>query len=124
VFNTIGEPDIAGPLMPRLERFAARCSRPFLNQPAAVMRTQRHRLPELLGGIEDVLAPPRIRLDTMSRSPKALARELVQRGIGFPVLSRVPAKHGGQSLKLNVSIDELWAVLEASGVAAYFDGVS
>jgi tetratricopeptide (TPR) repeat protein len=119
VFNAIGEADIAEPLTPRLQRFALICGRPLLNDPAAVMRTQRHRLPELLAGIEDVLVAPCIRLDALPDSAAALADDLAQQAIGFPLLSRAPGKHGGESLTLHASADELWAALQTSGVPAY-----
>jgi tetratricopeptide (TPR) repeat protein len=119
VFNAIGEADIAEPLTPRLERFARICGKPLLNQPAAVMRTQRHRLPELLAGIDDVLVPPCIRLDTLPDSIDALAGELAARASGFPLLSRAPGKHGGESLTLHASVEELWATLQESGAPAY-----
>jgi tetratricopeptide (TPR) repeat protein len=119
VFNAIGEADIAEPLTPRLQRFARTCGRPVLNDPAAVMRTQRHRLPELLAGIDDVLVAPCIRLDALPESAEALAAQLAARAIGFPLLSRAPGMHGGESLTLHASVDELWAALAKSGAPAY-----
>jgi hypothetical protein len=83
------------------------------------MRTQRHRLPELLAGIDDVLVPPCIRLDTLPDSIDALAEHLATRASGFPLLSRAPGKHGGESLTLHASVDELWATLQESGAPVY-----
>jgi glutathione synthase/RimK-type ligase-like ATP-grasp enzyme len=119
VFNTVGDPDIAQPLTQRLERFARRCSRPLLNRPQAVMRTQRHRLPELLAGLDDVLVPQCVRLEGRYASSDALASALVGMGIGFPLLMRPLAKHGGDDLILHNSVDTLWPALEAHNAPCY-----
>jgi tetratricopeptide (TPR) repeat protein len=119
VFNTVGDPDVAQPLTQRLESFARRCARPLLNQPAPVMRTQRHRLPELLAGLDDVLVPPCVRLEGTYESPDALAHHLVGLGIGFPLLMRPLAKHGGDDLTLHHSVDTLWPALDALGAPCY-----
>jgi tetratricopeptide (TPR) repeat protein len=119
VFNTVGDPDVAQPLTPRLEGFARRCARPLLNRPAAVMRTQRHRLPELLAALDDVLVPPCVRLEGEYASPDALAIHLVGLGIGFPLLMRPLAKHGGDGLTLHDSVDTLWPALDKHRAPCY-----
>ncbi len=90
VFNAIGEPDIAAPLAGRLARFAERCDRPLLNPPGVVARTQRHRLPALLGDLEDVVVAPCIRVEGHD--------DLARAAIAFPVLARPAASHGGIGL--------------------------
>ena len=98
VFNAIGEPDVAAPLAGRLERFAARCGRPLLNPPAAVMRTRRHLLPALLGDVEGVLVPPCLRLERASAARAELAGLLAHAGMTPPLLIRPAASHGGDGL--------------------------
>ncbi|CAG4911530.1 tetratricopeptide repeat protein [Paraburkholderia saeva] len=119
VFNAVGEPDIAEPLAPRLERFVQRCSRPLLNLPAAVAKTRRDRLPELLAGLDDVVVAPCILLQTMPVSIDALARRLINEGIDFPVLTRPLAKHGGEGLTMHTSIDALWSALASVDAPHY-----
>lgn len=98
VFNAIGEPDVAAPLSARLERFSQACRRPILNPPAAVARTQRHKLMEMLGGIRDVVVAPCIRLEQAPTTAAALAELLDQNGMGLPLLARPIASHGGDGL--------------------------
>jgi tetratricopeptide (TPR) repeat protein len=107
VFNVVGEPDVAAAIAGRVERFAAQCGRPVLNPPAAIARTQRHHLPALLDGIEDVAAASCIRCDTPPASRAALAALLVDAGIAFPVLARPAATHGGEGMVRCKSLEEL-----------------
>jgi hypothetical protein len=119
VFNAIGEPDIAQPLLKRLETFARRCGRPLLNRPAAVMQTQRHLLPELLAGLDDVLIPPCMRIDSPPVSRENLAAQLDAGRIGFPLLLRPLAKHGGEGVSLHQSLDTLWPAAQALNAPCY-----
>jgi len=119
VFNAIGEPDVAQPLEKRLESFARRCGRPLLNRPAAVMRTQRHVLPELLADIDDVLTAPCMRIDRPPVSRDELAAQIDQGRVGFPLLLRPLAKHGGEGVSLHRSIDTLWPEVEALNAPCY-----
>ena len=115
VFNAIGEPDVAAPLAGRLERFAARCDRPLLNSPAAVMRTGRHLLPALLGDIEGVLVPPCLHFERAPASRAELAGLLARAGVSLPLLSRPAASHGGQELARSEDLATLEERLRAAG---------
>ncbi len=117
VFNAIGEPDVAAPLAARLARFVRACHRPILNPPAAVARTQRHHLPELLGGIADVVVAPCIRLE--QEPATALAQALDQSGILLPVLLRPLASHGGEGLVRCDTLEQLAQRLQAAPAAQY-----
>jgi len=119
VFNAISEPDIAQPLLNRLETFARRCGRPFLNRPAAVMRTQRHQLPELLAGLDDVLIPPCARIDRPPVSCDDLAAQIYEGRIGFPLILRPHAKHGGEGVSLHQSLDTLWPAIQTLNAPCY-----
>jgi hypothetical protein len=119
VFNAIGEPDVAQPLLKRLEAFARRCGHPLLNRPAAVMHTQRHRLPELLAGLDDVLVPPCMRIDLPPQSRDDLAAQLDAGRVGFPLLLRPLAKHGGEGMSLHQSFDTLWPAVQALNAPCY-----
>jgi tetratricopeptide (TPR) repeat protein len=102
VFNAIGEPDVAAPLAGRLARFiahlAAHGGRPLLNPPAAIERTARDRIPQLLGDLHDVQVAPCIRIDTPPSSSSALAGWLADNNLALPVLARPAATHGGEGL--------------------------
>lgn len=107
VFNAVGEPDVAAGMAARLERFAARCTRPLLNPPAAIARTQRHHLAALLDDITDVVVAPCVRCECPPSSRDALTGMLAGAGIAFPVLARPVATHGGAGLTRCESIAEL-----------------
>lgn len=119
VFNAIGEPDIAVPVTARLEAFAQRCGRPFLNRPAAVAATQRHRLPALLGGIDDATTAPCLRLDEVPASARDLALRLAAASFRFPLLMRPLSTHGGDGLVLHASMETLWPALQAHAAPCY-----
>ncbi len=119
VFNAIGDPDIAQPLAERMAHFTRGSSRPLLNPPEAVARTHRHDTPRWLAGVPDTLVPPCIRVDTMPASADALARQLAEAGIDYPLLMRPTATHGGDQLALYPSLETLWPALDDLGVPCY-----
>lgn len=93
VFNAIGEPDVAAPLRPRLAAFEAGSVRPLLNPPERVMRGARDTLPALLAGLPDVVTAPCRRAGSREQAMAAA------RDIGFPLLLRPAASHGGIGLQ-------------------------
>ncbi|APR34607.1 tetratricopeptide repeat protein [Paraburkholderia sp. SOS3] len=119
VFNAIGEPDVAQPLLSRLETFARRCGRPLLNRPAAVMQTRRDVLPELLADLDDVLSAPCMRIDRPPVSRDELALQIDRGRVGFPLLLRPLAKHGGEGVSLHRSIDTLWPDVQGLNAPCY-----
>jgi tetratricopeptide (TPR) repeat protein len=119
VFNAVGDPDIAAPLAERLLRFARRCGRPVLNPPAAVARTQRHRMCELLGDLDDVVVPACIRFDGPAIADPALSERLANAGIEWPLLARPASTHGGDGLVLCESLEALQDALGSSPCGHY-----
>ncbi len=95
VFNASGDPDMAGPLLPEVEGFLAHLKKPLLNPPAAVAPTQRHLLPDLLGGIADVVVPPVVRVARAELRDSRQARR-----VGFPLILRPAGAHGGRGVSL------------------------
>jgi glutathione synthase/RimK-type ligase-like ATP-grasp enzyme len=119
VFNVIGEPDVAAPLGERIREFAERCGRPVLNQPAAVARCARERLPDLLDGIADVVVAPCIRIARPEGYANGFAARLEDAGIHFPVLVRPIATHGGEGLELHQDLASLGRTLHHSAQPHY-----
>ena len=107
VFNAIGEPDVAAPLLPRMQRFMQQCRRQVLNAPEVVARTQRHDLPELMRGLEQVVVAPCIRLEARIYPAIQLQQQLSLSQLLFPVLVRPVESHGGQGLLLCDDIEQL-----------------
>lgn len=125
VLNAVGDPDIAQPLAERITHFTRRCGRPVLNPPEAIARTHRHRMRALLAPVRDAVVPRCIRVDSRPASADQLARQLVQAGMTFPLLTRPLATHGGEGLVLHASLDTLWPALakldEPCYLIAYHD---
>ncbi len=119
VFNAIGDADAAVPLAQRLQDFAAACARPLLNAPAAVARTQRQRLGELLGGLADVHVAPCVRHEAPAPALSALGERLEAAGLSLPVLVRPAGSHGGQGLVRCESLQALQAAQDAIGGPHY-----
>ena len=119
VLNAIGDPDVAQPLAERIAQFTRACGRPVLNPAHAIARTHRHRTPQWLAGVPGVFAPPCIRLDTIPAHAEALARKLAEAGIGYPLLMRPAATHGGDGLALYPSLETLWPALNDLGAPCY-----
>jgi len=123
VFNAIGEPDVAAPLAGRLARFmshlAARDRRPLLNPPAAIERTARDRIPQLLCDLHDVQVAQCVRIDSAPYSPAALAGLLTDSGLALPLLVRPAATHGGEGLVQCEGVTALQTRLRESQGAQY-----
>ena len=94
VFNAVGDPDVEEPLFVASCDFIDSSGKPWLNHPAKVSQTRRDRLPSLLHGIPDIELPPVRRLRDLAAAETAMAES----GIGFPLLLRPAASHGGDGL--------------------------
>jgi Flp pilus assembly protein TadD/glutathione synthase/RimK-type ligase-like ATP-grasp enzyme len=103
IFNTITDADRNAEALEIARRIAARSDRPIVNSPDAVLRTSRLSLPDLLGGIPDVVAPRTALLDRAKITDSAGA-------FGWPVLLRSPGYHSGQHFLM---VDEPSALSEA-----------
>ncbi len=100
VFNAIGDADLAGPAAATLAAFLARCERPLLNRPERVARTRRHAMPDLLGGIPDLVVPPVLRWRADAGGAAALAAAVAARAdLPPPWLVRPIGSHGGIGLR-------------------------
>ncbi len=98
IFNVIADPDVAEHALLGAQAFLKAAGKPFLNDPAKVMRTKRHLIPELLAAIPNVVMPqtsPAKRADLIGDGSATLA------GFGaFPFLVRPAGSHGGENLAL------------------------
>jgi tetratricopeptide (TPR) repeat protein len=119
VFNALGDPDVAEPIARRLARFESRSSRPVLNRSAVVARTRRHRLPELLYGLSDVVSAHCVLGIAPSAAEQPLAPPLADNGLTFPLLLRPVASHGGDGLVRCDDLDTLNAHLRVMDSAHY-----
>jgi glutathione synthase/RimK-type ligase-like ATP-grasp enzyme len=69
-----------------------------------VMRTRRDRLGDLLGGLEDVVAPKTVRLGEAEMAARGMRALAEFHGFEGPVLVRPAGLHGGQGV---VRVDDL-----------------
>ncbi len=93
VFNAIGDPDLMPDLRAPVERMLRETDRPVLNHPARIRDIHRAALPELLGGLPDVVVPPvtRVARDRHDENLWLVAHCL-------PVIVRPAGSHGGENL--------------------------
>jgi hypothetical protein len=119
VFNAVGEPDVAAALAPRIARFTSQSGRPVLNAASAIARTRRNDLPALVGDLANVVTAPCIRCTSPPPGRDALVKMLAGAGIGFPVLARPVATHGGAGLTMCSTLDELEIWLCGSTTECY-----
>jgi Flp pilus assembly protein TadD len=119
VFNTIGDADLAQPSAPAVARFVAECAKPVLNDPIKVSRTRRDRMPDLLGGLKDVVVPRTVRLEAEALAGAPLSQLAIQSGLHGPLLVRPIGSHGGQGLRRAADPAALDAVPPAPGLDHY-----
>jgi len=96
VLNIVGDADVGGAALRYAEAFKQRCAAPMLNDPAHVLRTQRHEVGGLLAGVPGLVMPLSVQLTgaALQADPALEAR-----GLQFPVLLRAAGKHGGESVQ-------------------------
>ncbi|HWK47055.1 MAG TPA: hypothetical protein VNT30_20200 [Stellaceae bacterium] len=126
VFNAIGDADMADTALEHAAHFVAapfvvERSRPVVNRPASIVRTQRHLMPDLLTGIGDVVVPPVIRR-TGAITPAILA----EASLPLPILVRPVGAHGGADIvRIDApeTLDRSLAVTDAGAcyITAYHD---
>lgn len=116
-FNAIGNADVIDAALPRLQRF--RKQRSLLNDPGAVARTRRDRLPTLLAGLPGVVVPLVQRVEHAELSSFSLPARLAEAGIGFPLLVRPIVGHGGEGVSFVENAEQL-ANLDLHEADAYY----
>ncbi|WP_019937859.1 tetratricopeptide repeat protein [Bordetella sp. FB-8] len=94
VLNAIGDPDVMDPALEPMARLLHTCGKPVINPAQAVARTARHLIPDLLGGIENVVVPCTLRVESAALRDALHALP----GNRFPILLRPVGSHGGDHL--------------------------
>jgi len=115
IFNAIGDPDVAAPVLAPLLAFVDAAQVPVLNSPRAVARTARDCLPQLLGGIDGLVTPPVTRITDEQEARACLAQA------GQPILIRPIATHGGEGLVLVDADADTGADTDAEAALAGID---
>jgi glutathione synthase/RimK-type ligase-like ATP-grasp enzyme len=101
ILNHIADPDICSRALAAVAKIADRAGRPCFNHPAAIARTSRDGVAQLLSGIPGLTVPKTIRV--AQRSPAHVCEAASDAGMRYPILVRVVGSHGGQD---RVKIDE------------------
>ncbi|HTX48125.1 MAG TPA: tetratricopeptide repeat protein [Caulobacteraceae bacterium] len=99
-FNAIGDEDLAGPTAANARRFADICPKRLLNHPDLIARTRRDRAEALFGGIDGVVVPRTVRIETAELTDGDLRGAAARAGIEAPFLVRPIGSHGGKGLLL------------------------
>jgi hypothetical protein len=107
VFNLIGDADQGAAALQSAVAFEERCGVTLLNEPRKVQRTRRHMIPDLLGGIDDLVIPRVAEFPAAAlRSPTRVSL-LADGGLDLPLLLRSAGKHGGETLERITTEPEL-----------------
>ena len=118
IFNMIADPDMAEAGLRAAQAFIDAAGKPFLNNPAAVLRTKRHLIPDLLAGVPHVLAPRTI---SVQRTALIAGGEAGLTALTpFPMLMRPAGSHGGENLELITDFAAAEAYLAANQEEALY----
>jgi Tfp pilus assembly protein PilF len=91
IFNGIGEPDATRATLTCAAELIARSPAPMINDPRAVLRTDRETMMARLAGVPELVAPRTQRFARAELTPARLAAA----GFAFPLLVRSPGFHAG-----------------------------
>lgn len=100
IFNAAGDPDVTGEVSSAVKELLVTSVKPVLNHPEMVAATARHKLPDLLKGINQVLIPQVVRLGSSAEWNRSMLAQL-------PLLVRPVHTHGGEKL-IRVTNEAEW----------------
>ncbi len=103
IFNGIGEPDATHATLACAAQLIARSSAPVINDPRAVLRTDREAMMARLAGVPELVAPRTQRFARADLTPARLAAA----ALAFPLLVRSPGFHAGTHFAYVGAADEL-----------------
>jgi glutathione synthase/RimK-type ligase-like ATP-grasp enzyme len=94
ILNHIADPDICSRALAEVAQIAESSRRPCFNHPAAIARTTRDGVAQMLSGIPGLTVPKTIRV--AQSSPAHVRGAASDAGMRYPILVRVVGSHGGQ----------------------------
>jgi glutathione synthase/RimK-type ligase-like ATP-grasp enzyme len=109
IFNAIGEPDVTRRTLERAARLVEASPGPVINDPRAVLLTDRRQMMDRIAAIPTLIAPRTRRF----RREEITAERLQAEGFAFPLLLRSPGFHAGDNFELIAQSDDLPAALAA-----------
>lgn len=110
VFCEIAEPDSHSIALHKATELhdAVQGRIPWINDPHRIPETRRDRIPDLLAGIDGVIAPRTLRLKLASASD--LETVLGKNAFPLPALLRPCGSHGGENLLLLESLEQIRSI--------------
>ena len=120
IFNAIGNADLITPSLERMTGFMSRRQRLVLNPPERILPTRRDRMPQLLAGIPNVVAPPVARLSREEVVSPNLVARLALEGITYPIIMRPISGQGGLGVVLVETPEQLASTTFADADVFYF----
>lgn len=96
LFNAITDPDINPICLAHLNRALKTSPRTIINHPRLVMQTRRHDIAQALAGMDGLIVPRAIRVD--SQRPQELLSAITSARMRYPLLMRSISAHNQQHL--------------------------
>ena len=112
VFNLVGDADDGEAALDRAAAYFAICPVPFLNPPDRVLKTKRDMMPARLASIDGLIVPRVVRREANGEDISGM---LDGAGLRLPILLRKAGRHGGDSVELIQTEEELRAAWSHSG---------
>jgi glutathione synthase/RimK-type ligase-like ATP-grasp enzyme len=104
IFNQIADADTHRGALERCQALCEQVRVPVINHPAAILRTARDQVSELLQGIPGVDMPKTVRFQPVS--PEDVFEQATSKNIDFPYILRVAGDHNGKSMLLLKGMEE------------------
>ncbi len=120
IFNCISDADAMPRCLAVAEAIVERAGVPVLNAPAAIGKTQRDRNFELLRGLEGIVFPKTLRVDSEERKTVDLPGLIAAGDFRYPLLLRRAGTHTGESLERIDDEDALAAYLAKEDSGALY----
>jgi len=110
IANMITEAENSANVLRNLGRLLTGLEARIINPPAAVLRTTRDQVAQLLAGIPGLIAPKTIRL--RGDEPGDARRTIEEAGLALPIIVREVGTHTGKTAALHANVDGAAAALE------------
>lgn len=110
IFNQIADADSHSKVLTKLDRFLKNKNIKVINSPRYVLDTSRNMIYSKLNTISNLTVPKTIKFVPME--PKVIEEYIKKHNFNFPVILRKTGTHGGESVKLLKSFDDIYKLYD------------